>query len=353
MPSMPISTKIDVPSPTVNGRLSVRRSEPTSPPEQKQDVVGVAPLPIQLTTAVVSTINFEPVVWVKPEHAPQVIDALPSDVFGDTCDAALKTLALEHVVRANILDKTRLVPSYFDQLATFLSPPMSDGRKGPHLTIGYIALIHSPLQLCQAKSDSKTQAGWVSIYSYLPWEDWREGRPDIIDTMIQPHLALWAGAGGDAETIRARQDQIRVCFGSACTWDDERVLDRYQLMQAADLFGDPEAQPLGRIMRDDHRQTLAAALGRLRVKLRYRPVVFELMGEDFTLFELQRTVEGIIGPHLHKQNFRRLVESMGLVEPTGDIKTHTGGRPAKLFRFRAGVVLEQHAPGMRVRVGHT
>ena len=55
-------------------------------------------------------------------------------------------------------------------------------------------------------------------------------------------------------------------------------------------------------------------MGRLRGKLKYRPVVFELMPPEFTLLELQRTVEAISGTLLHKQNFRRLVEQGGLVE---------------------------------------
>ena len=104
-------------------------------------------------------------------------------------------------------------------------------------------------------------------------------------------------------------------------------------------------------MRFDHRRILATAIGRVRAKIKYRPVIFELMPDDFTLFELQKTVEAILGPHLHKQNFRRLVESAGLVEPTGDVKTRTGGRPAKLYRFRREVLLERPAPGVRVKPG--
>jgi hypothetical protein len=64
-------------------------------------------------------------------------------------------------------------------------------------------------------------------------------------------------------------------------------------------------------------------------------VIFELMPESFTLYELQRTVEAILGGHLHKQNFRRMIAGTGLVEPTGDIQTETGGRPAKRFAFAA------------------
>ena len=98
-------------------------------------------------------------------------------------------------------------------------------------------------------------------------------------------------------------------------------------------------------------ERMATAIGRVRAKIKYRPVIFELMPDDFTLFELQRTVEAILGPHLHKQNFRRLVEGAGLVETTGEVKMRTGGRPAKLYRFRREVLLERPAPGVRVKPG--
>src|SRR5262249_47283897 len=107
---------------------------------------------------------------------------------------------------------------------------------------------------------------------------------------------------------------------------------------------------LGEPMRFDHRRILATAIARLRAKLKYRPVVFELMAEEFTLTELQRTVEAISGLLLHKQNFRRLVESAALVEPTGDTSTATGGRPAARFRFRRDVLSERPAPGLRLGI---
>jgi len=56
----------------------------------------------------------------------------------------------------------------------------------------------------------------------------------------------------------------------------------------------------------DHRRLLATALGRLRGKLKYRPVVFELLPTTFSLLRLQRVVEALAGVRLHKQNFRRL-----------------------------------------------
>jgi hypothetical protein len=89
----------------------------------------------------------------------------------------------------------------------------------------------------------------------------------------------------------------------------------------------------------------ATALGRLRGKLTYRPVVFELLPATFTLLQLQRVVEALAGVRLHKQNFRRLVDSQGLVEGTG-ITAQTGGRPAELFRFRRDVIRERPRPGV-------
>ncbi len=77
----------------------------------------------------------------------------------------------------------------------------------------------------------------------------------------------------------------------------------------------------------DHRRILATALSRLRGKLKYRPVVFELLPPTFTLTTLQRTVESISGRHLHKQNFRRVVENAALVEPTGETVTTRAAPP--------------------------
>jgi len=94
----------------------------------------------------------------------------------------------------------------------------------------------------------------------------------------------------------------------------------------------------------DNRRILATALGRLRGKLKYRPVVFELLPPEFTLLQLQRVVEALAGVPLHKQNFRRLVETGGLVEGTGRQHPPTGGRPAELFVFRRDVLRERPAP---------
>ena len=113
---------------------------------------------------------------------------------------------------------------------------------------------------------------------------------------------------------------------------------------------DPAAPMLGEPMAMDHRRILATAMSRLRGKLKYRPVVFELMPPSFTLLQLQQSVEALAGMALHKQNFRRLVEQGGLVERTGEWERGTGGRPAERFRFRREVLVERPAPGVRLPI---
>jgi hypothetical protein len=99
-------------------------------------------------------------------------------------------------------------------------------------------------------------------------------------------------------------------------------------------------------MLSDHRRILATGLGRLRGKLKYRPVAFELTPAEFTLSQLQRTVEAVAGVSLHKQNFRRGLERTDLVEGLGRLQPETGGRPAELFRFRRERLSAGPAPGM-------
>jgi hypothetical protein len=103
---------------------------------------------------------------------------------------------------------------------------------------------------------------------------------------------------------------------------------------------------MGTALASDHRRILATALGRLRGKLAYRPVVFELLPGEFTLLQLQRVVEALSGAELHKQNFRRLVNKADLVESIGRNSALGRGRPAELFRFRREVLGEKLTVGL-------
>lgn len=261
---------------------------------------------------------------------------------------------MEMSLRDTVERQTSLTLGYIEQLYTFgdRGRQRVAGETGPHLvSVGYLALTRSDPSCVSEPMTSGTQ--WRDWYDFLPWEDWRGGRPAMIDTTILPALKRWAG------DKPRRHSRLRLAFGGEdFPFDDERALERYELLYEAALVEEavadgraPQAatpSPLGAPMRFDHRRIAATALSRLRAKIKYRPVIFELMPPDFTLTALQTAVEAISGRHLHKQNFRRLVEGGELVEPTGGTTAATGGRPAALFRFRHKILDERPAPGLKL-----
>lgn len=84
----------------------------------------------------------------------------------------------------------------------------------------------------------------------------------------------------------------------------------------------------------DHRSILDYAIERLRNKLEYTTVGFQLLPEKFTLGELQSVYEAILGRALDKRNFRRKIALLGILKPLREWQ-HTGRKPAQLFRFAA------------------
>ncbi|HEV3078042.1 MAG TPA: hypothetical protein VHB47_26750 [Thermoanaerobaculia bacterium] len=282
---------------------------------------------------------------------------------------------LDRGLRRWVCEQTALALGYVEQLYTFgdRDREWPEGAAGTRVvSVAYLALVR------EREAEVAGEAHWLDVYGFFPWEDWRGGRPRVIDEAIAPALARWVDAGGSAGGPRRgsggggaaaeRRERADIAFGlGGAAWDGERVLERYELLYEAGLVpearrdaaarrGGPEpaaaarwqapAALPGRPMALDHRRILATALGRLRGKLKYRPVVFELLAPTFTLLQLQRVVEALAGVRLHKQNFRRLVETGGLVEGTGRRHPPTGGRPAELFVFRREVLRERPAPGV-------
>jgi 8-oxo-dGTP diphosphatase len=92
----------------------------------------------------------------------------------------------------------------------------------------------------------------------------------------------------------------------------------------------------------DHSEIVEYALRRLRYKLEYTAVGFELLPENFSLTELQHTYELILGEKLDKRNFRRRILQAGVIEPTQQIRS-SEGRPARLYRYRPDAVAEVQA----------
>ncbi len=92
----------------------------------------------------------------------------------------------------------------------------------------------------------------------------------------------------------------------------------------------------------DHPGILAYALRRLRYKLEYSAVGFQLLPAEFSLSELQHTYEIILGEKLDKRNFRRRMLQSGIIESTALFRTGEG-RPARLYRYRPDAVAEVKA----------
>ena len=305
---------------------------------------------IGLSAAIVSVDQERPCVLVV-QH-PGGEDALPFGPFDP-----LHHRTLDSGLRRWVGEQTSLELGYAEQLYTF-------GDRGRHLpkpdegarvvSVGYLALTR------QGGERKSRDTAWSDWYRYFPWEDWRDDKPAVIDKVIAPALRQFARAATGADVAELRRERMRLCFGfEGMAWDEEKVLERYELLYEAGLVREAMrdgrktvaagASPaLGASMTFDHRRILATAIARLRGKMKYRPVVFELMPPSFTLLELQRTVEAISGIRLHKQNFRRLMEDQGLVERTGKFARQTRGRPPELFRFRREVLRERPAPGVRL-----
>ena len=264
---------------------------------------------------------------------------LPALPFGPLHPAGHRTLELG--LRSWVREQTGLELGYVEQLYTFADRNRDPGERagGPRVvSIAYLALVR------EGRVPGKTRARWRGFYEFLPWEDGRRGRPPLVEAVIAPALARWVAAAPDAESRRARRERADITFGlRGAPFDSVRVLERYELLYEAGLAAEAR---LGEPMALDHRRLAATALGRLRGKLKYRPVVFELLPPTFTLLRLQLLVEALAGAPLHKQNFRRLVEKGGLVEGTGVVETRAKGRPAELFRFRREVLRERRAPGV-------
>jgi len=319
-----------------------------------------ASIEIGLNAVIVSVVNGLPQIVHVNDSGDDTHDSLPFGPFDP-----IRHRTFEIGLRTWVEDQTALRLGYVEQLYTFgdRGRHRVSGDEGPHVvSVGYLALTRQT-----ADSEdmlARHKSAWRSWYDYCPWEDWRTGRPDLLDRDLLPALDQWAKEPpqpGEPPRPLGRQERIRLAFGTEATsWDEERALERYELLYEAGLVAEARTDgrraalnrgplpPLGVPMRFDHRRVLATAISRLRGKLKYRPVIFELMPETFTLTELQTSVEAISGRHLHKQNFRRLVENADLVEPTGATSTATGGRPAALFQFRHQLMSERPAPGLRV-----
>lgn len=270
--------------------------------------------------------------------------ALPSGPFDPAQDRTF-----ELALRAFVTAQTGFRLGFVEQLYTFgdagrdspQATPGPDERR--EISVGYLALTTDALDM------TPLGARWTPVLAFFPWED-RRGAGEATTSAILRALGPWT----NGQSRRSARVEALFAPSTGQRWDEARVLERFELLYEAGLVAEAgrdrdDARPaaLGdRSMASDHRRILATGLGRLRSKLRYRPVLFELMPATFTLSMLQTAAEAVAGVALHKQNFRRGVERTGLVAPTGQLATGTGGRPAELFRYTGAERADGQAPGL-------
>lgn len=274
--------------------------------------------------------------------------ALPFGPFDPDADRTF-----ELALKAFVTRQTGFDPGYVEQLYTFgdagrgWANDTSSSKTDREVSVGYLALARD------SADPGTRQAGWTPVFDIFPWEDRRTPpSPDILDVQNR----LLDGPVNDPDI--GERSRSLLAAGPDYLWNEERVLERYELLYEAGRVQEARrdhpqtrhdetaAFMPGISMVSDHRRILATGLGRLRSKLKYRPVLFELMPKCFTLSELQKAAQAVVGLNLHKQNFRRGVERTGLVEPTGQLSVRTGGRPAELYRSTGLDPKGGQAPGL-------
>jgi len=181
----------------------------------------------------------------------------------------------------------------------------------------------------------------------------------LIKRLAKPHENRHALLGGFV------QDDESLDNAAIRELREETGVDKVYLEQLY-TFGDPKRDPRGRVvtvayyalvshsqalhagtdasdaawfpvselpaLAFDHRKIVEYAHQRIRNKLDYTNVGFELLPEKFTLSELQAVHEAVLGETLDKRNFRRKITLKGIVKPTKEFQ-HTGRKPAQLYRF--------------------
>lgn len=299
--------------------------------------------------------------------------------------------SLQAGVRQWVEEQTQQPLGYLEQLYTFVDTNRRNVDGHALVYVSYLGLVQET-QTQQLQS----QALWRDWYDYFPWENHLEGRPSIIMNFIVPALLEWATDTKDVIVQQRRRQRIALCWGLSesflagndfgnCKnknaridtasddnqdnreWVAEHVLLRYEMLYEAGLIPEAPTYPpsysantqisaqsidqssplpenwsqlIGVPMYYDHRRVIATAISRLRAKIEYRPLIFGLMPDVFTLSQLQQSVEALSGVRLHKQNFRRLLDSQNLVMETGQSSSAQRGRPAKLYRFRHDIELQ-------------
>jgi 8-oxo-dGTP diphosphatase len=183
----------------------------------------------------------------------------------------------------------------------------------------------------------------------------------LVRRALEPFQGQWALPGGFVRVEESLEDAVRrelqeetgiaqlfleqlYTFGAVDRDPRERVvtvayyalvkLSDHRIQAATDArdaawFAVPEARGLA----FDHDHILAVALERLKGKVHYQPIGFELLPPQFTLSQLQRLYETILETQLDKRNFRKKILGMGLLVALDEVQKDVAHRAARLYRF--------------------
>ena len=257
---------------------------------------------INVTAVIVAVTNDVPRVLIIDQNLTHEGHPSPNndDVWPESGQYALPNgpfepehhAGLESCLRRWVEAQTGLDLYYVEQLYTFgnryRDPDEIAG--GPRVvSVAYIALTHED-------TVDEENAKWRDWYSFLPWEDWRPERPAVIADKIEPALRRWVKQAQSPRLRKQRQERVNVTFGQSTATDMDSVLslERFELLYEADIVSEairderaasgklkasldaamlPAFDGMGIQLASDDRRILATALGRLRGKLAYRPVV--------------------------------------------------------------------------------
>ena len=183
----------------------------------------------------------------------------------------------------------------------------------------------------------------------------------LIQRKLPPYEGHWALPGGfvrvdesvDAAAVRELQEETGIAevfleqlytFGAVERDPRGRIVSvaYYALInlqehpvQAATDASDAQWFELSALpeLGFDHQEILNRAIARLRAKIRYEPIGFELLPKRFTLSQLQRLYEQVLGRSLDKRNFRKRLLKMSLLIDTGEKEKGVSHRAAQLYQF--------------------
>jgi len=172
------------------------------------------------------------VIVAVTEEVPRILTVRRSSPAGDSEDALPfgplepetdRTLDLG--LRRWVCEQTGLALGYVEQLYT-----LGDRYRDPRETEGGARLVSVAYLALVREVSVGEEARWRDWYEFFPWEDWRAGRPVVIDRAISPALDLWVEAAPDPQLRRERRQRADIVFGlGGVAWDGERVLERYEL----------------------------------------------------------------------------------------------------------------------------